>query len=118
INDRGPFVRGRIIDLSREAAKRIDMLGAGTARVRIRVVDRSEPVERIGSFWVQVGAFRERANARDLEASLRRDFADVRIRSEDGWHRVGFGPYSKRTKADEMVRKLDRHGHKALVVGS
>ena len=38
INDRGPFVKGRIIDLSRAAAKKIDMIGPGTARVRIKVV--------------------------------------------------------------------------------
>ena len=38
INDRGPFVKGRIIDLSRAAAKKINMIGPGTARVRIRVV--------------------------------------------------------------------------------
>jgi rare lipoprotein A len=36
INDRGPFVSGRIIDLTKAAAKEIDMLGAGVARVRIR----------------------------------------------------------------------------------
>ncbi len=38
INDRGPFIKGRIIDLSREGAKRIEMIGPGTARVRVRVV--------------------------------------------------------------------------------
>ena len=38
ITDRGPFVHGRIIDLSRAAAERVDMLGPGTARVRLRVV--------------------------------------------------------------------------------
>ncbi len=38
INDRGPFIDGRIIDLSREAAKRIDLIGPGTAPVRIKVV--------------------------------------------------------------------------------
>ena len=38
ITDRGPFVHGRIIDLSREAAHRIDMIQAGTARVRIEVI--------------------------------------------------------------------------------
>ena len=37
INDRGPFVRGRIIDLSRAAARRIEMIGPGTARVRLKV---------------------------------------------------------------------------------
>ncbi len=118
INDRGPFVRGRIIDLSREGARQIGMLGPGTARVRIRVVERARPVERTGSFWVQVGAFRDRANARSLEAKLRRAFPGVRIRSDDDWHRVGFGPFKKRSEADELVERLDRRGHDALVVSA
>ena len=39
INDRGPFVKGRIIDLSRAAAERLDMIGAGTVSVDIKVLD-------------------------------------------------------------------------------
>jgi rare lipoprotein A len=38
INDRGPFIGGRIIDLSREAARKIDMIGPGTSPVRIKVI--------------------------------------------------------------------------------
>ena len=38
INDRGPFVQGRIIDLSREAAQRIDLIGPGTAKVKIQAI--------------------------------------------------------------------------------
>jgi rare lipoprotein A len=41
INDRGPFIRGRIIDLTYTAAKKIDMIGPGTAKVRIRVVKKA-----------------------------------------------------------------------------
>jgi rare lipoprotein A len=43
INDRGPFVKGRILDLSHAAAKQIDMLGPGTARVRLKVVQPPRP---------------------------------------------------------------------------
>jgi rare lipoprotein A len=39
INDRGPFVKGRIIDVSYEAAKRLDMIEKGTARVRLEILD-------------------------------------------------------------------------------
>lgn len=116
INDRGPFARGRIIDLSREAAKRIDMIGTGTANVRIKVVEGPQPIERTGSFWVQVGAFRDRRYARDLQSALDRSFPSVEIRSGDGWYRVGFGPYEKRGKADEMIRKLARDGHEAFAI--
>ncbi len=65
INDRGPFVEGRVIDLSRAAADALDMAGEGVAPVRLKVL--SEPGEPIRS--IQVGAFGIRANA---EAVVRR----------------------------------------------
>ena len=46
INDRGPFVRGRVIDLSRGAARKIDMLGPGLAKVRLTVIAKPSPVRR------------------------------------------------------------------------
>lgn len=70
INDRGPFVSGRIIDLSNVAAKEIDMVGAGTAPVTLEVLgfrgtiakltdtESSKRSMRIGAFAVQVGAFK------------------------------------------------------------
>lgn len=45
INDRGPFIRGRIIDLSKKAAKEIAMLGSGTARVRVETLVKRKPIE-------------------------------------------------------------------------
>jgi len=44
INDRGPFIRGRIIDLTRGAAEKIGMIHAGTAKVRVTVVDGAKPL--------------------------------------------------------------------------
>ena len=45
INDRGPFIRGRVIDLTRAAAQQLDMLHSGTASVRLTVVDGSKPLK-------------------------------------------------------------------------
>jgi rare lipoprotein A len=67
INDRGPFVAGRIIDLSRAAALALGMAGSGVARVRV------EPLEEYAprNFYIlQFGAFRDEANARALAARL------------------------------------------------
>jgi peptidoglycan lytic transglycosylase len=73
ITDRGPFVEGRLIDLSRAAARMIGMQRAGTARVRLELL--SAPAEApAGSFAVQVGAFRIRANAERLRAEMERRF--------------------------------------------
>ena len=67
IIDRGPFVQGRIIDLSFAAARSVDMVGAGIAHVRLELVSSPSrvPVE-VGNFTVQVGAFTQRADAERL----------------------------------------------------
>jgi rare lipoprotein A len=65
INDRGPFVEGRIIDLSRAAAEQIDMVGTGTARVSLEVL--SFPA---GRFTIQVGAFLRERNAEGVRRQL------------------------------------------------
>jgi len=66
INDRGPFVKGRIIDLSRAAAVRIGMSGSGVARVCIEII--SMEVKKICS--IQAGAFSKQENALRLLNSL------------------------------------------------
>jgi rare lipoprotein A len=65
INDRGPFVEGRIIDLSRAAAEQIDMVGTGTARVSLEVL--SFPTDR---FAIQVGAYALERNAEKVRRHL------------------------------------------------
>src|SRR3954469_14041461 len=57
ITDRGPFIDGRIIDLSHAAARELEMIGPGIARVRIEVIRAPEAVAP-GVYAVQVGAFR------------------------------------------------------------
>lgn len=120
INDRGPFIRGRIIDLSRAAAEAIEMVGPGVARVKIRVVgapaaERSRRARHDGPFRVQAGAFRDPVRARGLVRALERDYPSARVRSADGWHRVEIGPFDSRGDADRAVRDLRRYGVEAVV---
>lgn len=122
INDRGPFVGGRVIDLSRAAAEAIDMVGNGTARVTVRVVERSRPAvvvdrpARPRRWVVQVGAFRDRREA-DLfaEQLRRRGHRPVAVAGDGLWNRVLLGPFEKEKKADERARRLRRDGYSALV---
>ncbi len=89
INDRGPFVKGRIIDLSYAAARALGMHRQGVARVRIialaegRVEDRrvvlKDPDLRHGRYYVQVGSFSSYANAVKLKEKLARRFQTVVI---------------------------------------
>ncbi len=92
INDRGPFVKNRIIDLSYSAAKKLGLIGPGTAKVEIvalsqsrKVGDRSSGLKRIpnlttGDFYVQVGAFKSRYNAYTLRDKLSLLYKKVRVR--------------------------------------
>lgn len=98
ITDRGPFVPGRMLDLSVGAAKKIGMYRAGIARVRMDVYETPEPM--YGGRWcVQVGAFRHSGAAKKLERHLEREYESasviefqgptgywVRIRPENGNH--------------------------------
>ncbi|MDE3166332.1 MAG: septal ring lytic transglycosylase RlpA family protein [Acidobacteriota bacterium] len=83
ITDRGPFVEGRIIDLSRAAARQIAMLGPGTARVRIEVI-RAPANLPPAAFGVQIGAFRNRDNALRLRDRMERDFGAARLLPRPG----------------------------------
>lgn len=81
INDRGPFIAGRIIDLSHSGARAIDMLIPGTAKVSIEVTGfaGSESSFLPGTFAVQVGAFESEENAQRLGNELRKKYANVHI---------------------------------------
>lgn len=78
ITDRGPFVGGRIIDLSHAAARELEMIGPGVAHVRIEVI-RTPPNAAAGLFAVQVGAFRERANAERLRTQMELSYGSARL---------------------------------------
>jgi len=79
VNDRGPFVRGRILDLSYGAAKTLEMTGTGTAPVTIEVIRLPEDSLKMsgGLYTVQAGAFESEANARNLADRLRKKYSDV-----------------------------------------
>lgn len=97
VTDRGPFVPGRILDLSRAAANRLGMLRSGVARVRLDVYETPEPIEGGGRWCVQIGAFLRASTAKRLERQLAAEYESanviefasstghwIRIRPEDG----------------------------------
>jgi len=111
INDRGPFIRGRVIDLSRTAADAIEMLGPGTARVELFLV--SGAVET--RFTVQVGAFRELGGAEKLSQRLTGTYKKVSIVSSGDWHRVQVGSFPTREKAKDLRKRLWRAGYQGTI---
>jgi rare lipoprotein A len=105
INDRGPFVGGRILDLSRRAAREIEMIGPGTAPIRITVVETPEPTR---CWQVQVGAFRSRSNARELVHRLEPQGWPVSsAQDRDGLHRVRVGPFTEEGEARAAANSLE-----------
>ncbi len=80
INDRGPFVKNRIIDLSYAAARLLDMVGSGTAPVRLEILGGAGRASG-GRVIIQVGSFVNEENARELKAKLGRRFGKAFISS-------------------------------------
>ena len=111
VNDRGPFVKGRIIDLSHAAAEEIDMVRPGTARVRLEIL-RIETVTE--SLAVQVGSFTQETRAQRLKRRLEGDYDPVTVslfQSPRGeFHRVLVGDFPSRSKAMEALEKLRSEG--------
>jgi rare lipoprotein A len=123
INDRGPFVGDRIIDLSRAAARELDMIGPGTARVRVEVLESPRPIDGVPAaptYTVQLGSFAERSNAERLRDRARERFEGVELvttRSEGRTlYRVLVGSFTDRAAADREFQRLVRAGFPALVV--
>ncbi|WP_419807182.1 septal ring lytic transglycosylase RlpA family protein [Terriglobus sp.] len=75
VTDRGPFVRGRVLDLSTAAAKATGVYRMGVARVSMEVVQMRQDVSPVGRWCVQVGAFVDQANADQLRANLAREYS-------------------------------------------
>ncbi len=120
INDRGPFVANRIIDLSLAASQAIEMVGTGTAQVRLEIVSAtSNPTT--GSFGVQVGAFLQPENADRLKAQLEQQYPPVSVVTYDSpngtFYRVRVGKLPTEDAAQELANKLHtEQGYTTFVV--
>jgi len=126
INDRGPFVRGRIIDLSYGAARKLGVVGPGTAPVKIVALGTPAPGSSqahpaylpadyySGSFTFQVGAFTDKSNAERLSAELGRQYENAHITRHDAgaqtFYRVRVGRCATLKAADEYEKRLMAQG--------
>jgi len=113
INDRGPFVASRVIDLSHEAARRLDMVQAGTARVRLEAVEGGKSIltrdgDMLGRFYVQIGAFKVKDNANRLLQTVRGQGLGGRVlyNKNSDLHNVQIGPYPSVDQADQILIRL------------
>jgi rare lipoprotein A len=111
VNDRGPFARNRILDLSQAGAQALGMIGAGTDRVEIRVVAYQGRSGAMGYLRVQVASFAEQANAQALASRLRGQHPDVRVEvvelAEGRRYRVHVGRFTSEQQAEAVVNRLE-----------
>src|SRR5581483_8717359 len=108
ITDRGPFIEGRIIDLSRAAAEQLDMIRKGTGEVRVELLKTPQSLESGGKWAVQIGGFDHEKLARDIADHLSRRYHTAQVLTfnspaGDWWVRVRVKG-DLRARAEEVVR--------------
>jgi rare lipoprotein A len=112
INDRGPFISGRIIDLSYSGARAIEMVGRGTAKVSVEATgfagNQSPSLE--GIFSIQVGAFTEKENATRFRTQLEKKFPNVHMvlweSNVKRFYRVRLGAFHTEAEAQRYLETL------------
>jgi len=126
VNDRGPFVEGRDIDLSYAAAKEIGLLGVGVGEVKIEYAGRdTRYIKEVryqthsGKMTIQVGSFRELDNAKRLQKALELRYSNVYITEAyiegNRYHRVKIGKFSDRDQVLDFARVLADEGYDVLI---
>lgn len=137
VNDRGPFHRGRIMDLSYAAAHRLGIVRQGSAVVEVEAIlpadmgevayaqvvprpDRGADAGRDAlpaaaggpGFYVQLGAFASAENAEDFHRHVQRELsalpAPLAVHSGDGVHRVQLGPFADRRTAEQAAGQIEQ----------
>jgi len=119
INDRGPFVFGRVIDLSRAAAGEVGLLGPGVGPVRLTVVTPGAPLEIVsptGRWAVQVGSFADLLRAERHAERIRGTGRAVFLEPYRGLSRVKVGPFDGRREARRELEALEDLGFEGIVV--
>ena len=126
VNDRGPFVEGRIVDLSYAAAKKINMTEAGLAPVTIEVINPivPKPANKVSNSpheqrpgYIQVGAYKEIANASRVVGLLKQQnlapsLGKKRYLGANDIHYVRLGPFNTQQELDTVGKLLVRSGFK------
>lgn len=129
VNDRGPFIHGRIIDLSYAAAKKLGVKGPGTANVEIRVVNKgqtrptsvvrtiplTDEVEKDAPLYIQMGSFASQMNAsnlvQNLHAANETSARISKLKTSNGlFYRVRVGPLFDIDEANAIVERLKVKG--------
>lgn len=117
INDRGPFVYGRVIDLSLRAAREIDMVRDGVAPVKLTILKPTGPSQPV--YAVQVGAFENPRAAEDLKQQLQKKYPGVSVQAFSGEktvYRVRIGREPDIGSAQKLASQLKKEDLQTFIV--
>jgi rare lipoprotein A len=111
INDRGPFARGRVLDLSLAGANALGMTGSGTDEIELQVVGYQGRAAEIGFLRVQIGSFSDQQNAVNLLDRVKSLYPGGRIQTvelpEGKRYRVQVGQFSRESQAEAAATHLE-----------
>lgn len=146
INDRGPYVDGRIIDLSKSAAEELDFINKGIAEVKVEVIDAGDgkgggvsvPIDRVAvdekefydfeikrlepkGFGVQIGTYQELINLMRLADNLKNSYkkqVNVQVKILNGvkYYSIILGEFGSRKKADDFIVEVKPKFPDAFIV--
>ncbi len=120
INDRGPFVKDRIIDLSYAAAKKLGMVDPGTTRVKLVTLGKDLP-ETSGKFYLQLGSFLKKQNAMEIQTDIKSVFdystriEKAKVKGKTFW-RVQVGIFDFLSRAEKTRKKMQKNYPNAFVI--
>jgi rare lipoprotein A len=126
VNDRGPFVAGRDLDLSYASAREIGLIGQGTATVMIEPEGRDLRYVKYVKYdvsgavvTIQIASFRDESNAKRLKKALELQYSGVYIMTADiggsKYYRVRLGKFTAGSKAAELGKTLADEGYNVLI---
>ena len=111
INDRGPFAKGRVLDLSYAGARTLGIVGEGTGQVELRVIGFQGRTADMGFLRVQIGSFAEHRNAQTLLERAQRIYPAGRIQAVDlpggKRYRVQVGEFKTENQAESAANRLE-----------
>jgi len=119
INDRGPFIEGRDIDLSFAAAKALGMIDPGVVPVTIEVIKKLSPLPSSQKYSIQIGAFSKKTNAVTLKRELGTKFGSTYITEFKTGNQTYFRVRIKaknRDDAEKIATRLQQNGYTVIIL--
>lgn len=120
VNDRGPFAKNRIIDLSYAAAKALDFVNQGTTKVKIKLIEApqgfaQQPLITQGDSYIQFGAFADKSTAYNLARKIAEQLGIKTLitiinSSTGSLHRVRIGPFESEQELQQLMQNINQKG--------